>query len=134
MARTSSSAGAKIKTRAKKKTMAKNGLKIKVSVKAEAKTGIKAKKSKGKLSTPEARREYQRRYYQLHKDKAKVYQIHYNLSHKYKVRGVLGKANFICPREVVRGTFNTADIMHAPVEKTLKILEKIISGERLFTM
>ncbi len=134
MARTLSSAGTKIKTRAKKKTMAKDGLKIKASVKMEAKIGIKAKKGKGKLSTPEARREYQRRYYQLHKDKAKEYQRQYNLSHKKKVRGGRGKANFVCPREVVRGTFNTADIMHAPVEKTLKILEKIISGERLFTM
>nr|MBN2277490.1 hypothetical protein [candidate division Zixibacteria bacterium] len=91
-------------------------------------------KKKGKLSTPEARREYQRRYYQMHKEKAKEYQRQYNLTHKKKARGGRGKANFDCPREVVRATFNTSDIMHAPVEKTLKILEKIISGERLFTM
>jgi len=102
--------------------------------------GIKSKttrgkrKGKGKLSTPEARREYQRRYYQMHKEKAKEYQRQYNLTHKKKARGGRGKANFVCPREVVRATFNTSDIMHAPVEKTLKILEKIISGERLFTM
>jgi len=107
MARTASSAGASSKTR---------------------------KKRKGKLSTPEARREYQRRYYQMHKEKAKEYQRQYNLTHKKKARGGRGKANFDCPREVVRSTFNTSDIMHAPVEKTLKILEKIISGERLFTM
>jgi hypothetical protein len=92
------------------------------------------KKRKGKLSTPEARREYQRRYYQMHKEKAREYQRQYNLTHKKKARGGRGKANFVCPREVVRTTFNTTDIMHAPVEKTLKILEKIISGERLFTM
>ena len=91
-------------------------------------------KKKGKLSTPEARREYQRRYYQLHKEKAKEYQRQYNLTHKKKARGGRGKANFVCPREVVRMTFNTADLMHSPVEKTIKMLEKIINGERLFTM
>lgn len=105
--------------------------------KSAATAGSKAKKKgkrKGRLSTPEARREYQRRYYQMHKEKAKEYQRQYNLTHKKKARGGRGKANFVCPREVVRATFNTSDIMHAPVEKTLKILEKIISGERLFTM
>ena len=100
----------------------------------KSKTTRGRKKGKGKLSTPEARREYQRRYYQMHKEKAKEYQRQYNLTHKKKARGGRGKANFVCPREVVRATFNTSDIMHAPVEKTLKILEKIISGERLFTM
>ena len=91
-------------------------------------------KGKGKLSTPEARREYQRRYYQMHKEKAKEYQRQYNLTHKKKARGGRGKASFVCPREVIRSTFNTSDIMHSPVEKTLKMLEKIINGERLFTM
>ena len=73
MARTPGSAGTKTKARAMKKTTAKDGLKIKASANVEAKTGTKAKKGKGKLSTPEARREYQRRYYQLHKDKAKEF-------------------------------------------------------------
>ena len=105
-----------------------------------AKTGIdkstrtdKAAK-KGKLSTAEARREYQRRYYQMHKEKAKEYQRQYNLTHKKKARGGRGKTSFIAPREVVRNTYNTTDLMHSPVEKTLKMLEKIIRGERFFTM
>jgi len=133
MARTSGSANAKPKSRMRSKL--KSGLKGQVSTKGQSTVEATSRtKNKGKLSTPEARREYQRRYYQLHKDKAKEYQRQYNLSHKKKVRGGRGKANFVCPREVIRGTFNTADIMHAPVEKTLKILEKIISGERLFTM
>jgi len=34
----------------------------------------------------------------------------------------------------LKSTFNTQDIMHAPVEKTLKMLDKILAGERLFTM
>jgi len=88
---------------------------------------------KGRLSTAEARREYQRRYYQMHKEKAKEYQRLYNLTHKKK-RGGRGKANFVCPREATRMTFNTCDLMSAPVEKTIRMLEKIISGERLFTM
>ena len=59
----------------------------------------------------EIRREYQRQYYQRHKEKAKEYQRQYNLTHKKKARG-RGKANFDCPREEVRSTFNTADLMH----------------------
>ncbi len=104
------------------------------STDVKSKTKTMRRKGKGKLSTPEARREYPRRYYQMHKEKAKEYQRLYNLTHKKKVRGGRGKANFMCPREVIRNTFNTSDIMHAPVEKTLKILEKIINGERFFTM
>jgi hypothetical protein len=89
---------------------------------------------RAKLSTAEARREYQRRYYQMHKEKAKEYQRQYNLTHKKKARVGRGKSNMLASREVIRGTFNTADIMHSPVEKTLKILEKIIRGDRMFTM
>jgi len=80
------------------------------------------------------RREYQRRYYQMHKEKAKEYQRRYNLTHKKKLRSGRGKSGREAPREVVRSTFNTADIMHSPVEKTIRILEKIIKGERFFTM
>lgn len=99
----------------------------------ESKSQEKGKK-KGKLSTAEARREYQRRYYLMHKEKAKEYQRQYNLTHKKKVGGGRGKSGVAAPREVVRATFNTADIMHSPVEKTIQILEKIIKGERFFTM
>jgi hypothetical protein len=90
--------------------------------------------TKPRLSSAEARRDYQRRYYQMHKEKAKEYQRQYNLTHKKKLRGGRGKSNFAASREVVRSTFNTADIMHSPVEKTVRMLEKIIRGERLFTM
>ena len=88
----------------------------------------------GRLSTAEARREYQRRYYQMHKEKAKEYQRQYNLTHKKKANGVKGRSNFSAPREVVRTTFNSTDLMHSPVEKTVRMLEKIIKGERFFTM
>ena len=68
-------------------------------------TGAKVKgiKKKGRLSTAEARREYQRNYYQMHKEKAKEYQRLYNLTHKKK-RGGRGKANFMCPRDATRMT------------------------------
>lgn len=100
----------------------------------QAKTEGRKGKKTGKLSTAEARREYQRRYYQMHKEKAKEYQRQYNLTHKKKARGGRGRASFVAPREVVRSTYNTTDIMHSPVEKTIRMLEKIIRGERFFTM
>ena len=31
-------------------------------------------------------------------------------------------------------TYNIHDIMYSPAEKTLKMLQKIISGEKMFTM
>jgi hypothetical protein len=89
---------------------------------------------KGRLSTAEARREYQRRYYQMHKEKAKEYQRQYNLTHKKKLRAGRGGKGMSSGRDPVRSTFNTADIMHSPVEKTIRMLDKIIKGERFFTM
>ncbi len=86
------------------------------------------------LAAAEKRREYQRRYYQMNKEKAKEYQRQYNLTHKKKARGGRGKNGGLLQREVVRSTFNTSDIMHAPAEKAARILNKIINGERLFTM
>lgn len=44
------------------------------------------------------------------------------------------KERVVYQKEAFKGTFNTHDIMHAPVEKTIRMLEKIIAGERLFTM
>lgn len=33
-----------------------------------------------------------------------------------------------------KSIFNTQDIMHAPVEKAIWMFDKILTGERLFTM
>ncbi len=114
--------------------MAKDNQAAPVSTNEAVEMSVEEVQRKGRLSTAEARREYQRRYYQMHKEKAKEYQRQYNLTHKKKARGGRGKASFVAPREVVRTTYNTTDIMHSPVEKTLRILEKIINGERFFTM
>ncbi len=96
----------------------------------------KRRKSK-KDMTPEeikaARAEYQRKYYLAHREKAREYQRLYNLTHKKKQR-LKGANGVEYRREKAKGTLNTHDLMHAPVEKTLKMLEKIISGERYFTM
>ncbi len=97
----------------------------------------KPKRRKKKKMTPDeakkARAEYQRRYYLAHREKAREYQRLYNLTHKKKQR-VKGANGVEFVREPEKTTFNTHDLMHAPVEKTLKMLEKIISGERFFTM
>ena len=113
---------------------AKTGTPASTNTTTQAKSEGRKSRKAGKLSTAEARREYQRRYYQMHKEKAKEYQRQYNLTHKKKARGGRGRASFVAPREVVRSTYNTTDIMHSPVEKTIRILEKIIRGERFFTM
>jgi hypothetical protein len=97
------------------------------------------RRRKEPLSPEEAkrrRREYQRQYYLAHREKAKEYQRQYNLLHKKKQRvpGAKGKNAKSFRREPERTTYNTHDLMHAPAEKTLKILQKIIAGEKTFTM
>jgi hypothetical protein len=56
-----------------------------------------------------------------------------------EVKPVVVKHSIVVPEGLpkkyfLKSTFNTHDIMHAPVEKTLKMLDKILAGERLFTM
>ena len=80
-----------------------------------------------------SRQEYQRRYYQEHKEKAKEYQRLYNLEHKKK-RGGRGKANFIAPREARKMAFNAHDLMAAHDDRAVWMLDQILSRERLFTM
>ena len=114
--------------------MARTERQVPASTSTESSSVTEGRDAKSRLSTAEARRDYQRRYYQLHKEKAKEYQRQYNLTHKKKLRAGRGKASLSVSREVVRSTFNTADIMHSPVEKTLRMLDQIIKGKRLFTM
>lgn len=82
---------------------------------------------------PEARWEYQRRYYKVHKGKAKEYQRLYNLKYKKKSGG-RGKANFQCPREAVRMTLSQSDLVNLHGDKFIKAINRITAGERLFTM
>lgn len=94
------------------------------------------RRNKKKMTLEEAKKaraEYQRRYYLAHREKAREYQRLYNLTHKKKQR-MKGANGVEYVREEAKATFNTYDLMHAPVEKALKMLEKIISGKRYFTM
>ena len=90
-----------------------------------------ADKPKRKIS--EARRAYLRRYYEANKEKAREYQRRYNLMHKKKVR-LADRLSGTRIREAVRETFHASDIMQAPTEKSARILQLILSGERHFTM
>lgn len=92
----------------------------------------KNKKGKSRLSTSEGRREYQRRYYQLHKEKAKEYQRQYNLTHKKKARR--GRKGDPMPRELFQATFNSNDIMLGSPGMVEKIVDRVLKRERLFTM
>lgn len=85
-----------------------------------------------KKKNSEARREYLREYYLRNKDRAREYQRKYNLSHKKKKR--ISPYDYIASREVIRRTFTTRDIMLSPTEKSLKILNMILKGERFFSM
>jgi hypothetical protein len=56
-----------------------------------------------------------------------------NLTHKKALRG-RGKPVFMCPREAAKLTFNVHDLMQLPVEKFARAVDKITTGERLFTV
>jgi len=97
------------------------------------------RRTKDPVSPEEAKRrrqEYQRQYYLAHRERAKEYQRQYNLLHKkqQRVPGAKGRKAMEFRRDSVKVTYNTHDIMHSPAEKTLKMLQKIISGEKMFTI
>ena len=87
---------------------------------------------KPKISEAEVKRRrkaYQTQYYLDHREKAKEYQRLYNLEYKKKnVR--FKRGSFVERRPQVQQTYHASDIMHAPAEKTLKMLTQIIAGER----
>lgn len=78
------------------------------------------------------RRQYQRDYYRQNKEKVREYQRLYYHAHKKKLRGADGEEEYVCPRESVRSTFHSVDLMRAPVEKSIRMLRQIIDGERSF--
>lgn len=77
----------------------------------------------------EARREYQRQYYQAHKEKAKEYQRQYNLTHKKK-KGPRGSTNQKAVREAIRRVMNSAEFMTADAVKAAKMLQDVLDGKR----
>jgi hypothetical protein len=100
------------------------------------KTRRRRKESLSPEDAKRRRQDYQRQYYLAHREKAKEYQRQYNLLHKKKQRlpGAKGRNAMEFKRDIMRMTYNTHDLMHSPAEKTLKMLQKIIAGEKMFTM
>ena len=88
---------------------------------------------KHNFKTPEGRREYQRRYYEEHKDHAQEYQRLYNLKHK-KSTNRKGCRPPKLVRETVKQYFTPSDIMHMPAERAAVVVQQILNGERWFTM
>ena len=86
--------------------------------KNEAKTSAKAAKARAKKAAKTPAKSLQ--------EPPDIKPIH--VKHEDIVPEGLPKKYFL------KSTFNTQDIMHAPVEKTLKMLDKILAGERLITM
>lgn len=82
----------------------------------------------------EARRAYLRRYYEANKEKAREYQRRYNLMHKKKARLAENFVGVSRRRQPVREMYHASDIMQAPTEKSVRILQLILNGERHFTM
>ncbi len=84
------------------------------------------------LETLEQKRAKRRAHYKANKEELKAYQREYSKTHKRKPRTGHGKSGNEMPRELVRITYTSSDIVHAPPEKSLKILEMIIQGKVLF--
>ena len=82
----------------------------------------------------EERRAYLRRYYEANKEKAREYQRRYNLMHKKKARLAGRLAGAGHNREAVRETFHASDIMQSPPEKSVRIIQLILKGDRYFTI
>ena len=83
----------------------------------------------------QARREYQRIYYQAHKEKALAYQRDYNKAHPKK-RSIGGIANFDCPREAVKTSYNSCELMDKYMHgnKFADVCNKIIADELVFSI
>ena len=81
----------------------------------------------------EKRKEYQKRYYQEHKEHAKAYQRQYKLTYIRKQKPKKSAGSSPSSREPYKSAYTASDIIYSPIEKTLKMLEKIIRGERFYT-
>lgn len=93
----------------------------------------RTKTAKPRREISPERRAYLREYYQKNKERAREYQRQYSLKHRRKSTAP-GCSSSGTGREAFRTVFNMGDIMQSPTEKSLKILEQILKGERFFTM
>ena len=88
-------------------------------------------RGEGQCKTTQAQRDYQRRYYMEHREKAKEYQKDYNRRTKSSSRPC-GRRRQI-ERQSIQATYTSSDLLHAPTEKTIRMIEQVIRGERGLT-
>ena len=78
------------------------------------------------------RREYQRQYYEDHKEEAKAYQKKY--WHEYRKKRETVRPKKICPRRNIPDVYTIADIQWATPQKAATIINHILSQERELTL
>ena len=81
-------------------------------------------------NTPEHRKEYQRKYYQEHKDKAHEYQRTYNAkkrAEKRRKRKLNTRIKFAGPEPIL-----PQNLAHLTAEQILRIFNKVKSGKAVF--
>ena len=76
------------------------------------------------------RREYQRKYYQAHREKMLRYQRDYSRRFKRKIK--VTKMGDFGRRPAVKATLNMCDIMRANPDKVVAMVNNIIRGDRMF--
>ena len=90
-----------------------------------------------KLSTLKGRQEYNRTYYQLHKEKAKEYQRKYSRGKRNSTtRGhPNGKIRKKIPykKEVIKSSYSGNSLQHLTVNKLIKVVNMIINSEVVYT-
>ena len=84
-----------------------------------------------------SRLEYQREYYQKHKEKMQEYQRLYNLNHKKNTCGP-GKGNrrpvMMCPRLARRNVLTSVDLMNKRDKRLFDALDDVVKGKRGFVL
>lgn len=84
-------------------------------------------------ATLEGRSEYQKRYYQEHKDEIRKYQKEYYQEHKKKLKGGK-KKRYTAPRPPYKETYNSNDLQLSFAEKLEKTLTHILNRTRYYTI
>ena len=95
------------------------------------------KGKQGKFSTPEDRARYMHEYYLKHKEKARKYQRLYHRAHSEEINAKRRQKRRLentqpIKREPYKATYHASDIMHMTAEKSIRVIEQILSGERGF--
>jgi len=88
----------------------------------------KLRPRKGGLSSNT--REYLRQYYMNNREKALAYQKDYYRKHKRSMRR--NSSSRPSSRQAVRQALTSCDIMRLSTEKSIRTLNQIMSGERIF--